>query len=137
MRFHRYRTNGVSKVVNLLDSSSGCTCQYPFRASTFVNTFARETSVSTSSIIGRGYLSLFKALCSCLGSRQRRRSPDSFVAITRLLTQSLGSSTGISTPMSVSLSNFVFNYGLMANGTRREGDTLGRTVGSTGRCCFP
>ena len=72
-----------------------------------MKTLARERSGRTSSMTGSGhrYLSLFKELLSCFGSRQSRRSPDSFVATTRLLTQSLGSSTGIKAPTSYSLSS--------------------------------
>ena len=41
-----------------------------------MKTFARARLGSTSSITGRGYLSLFSALFSCCGSRQSLRSPD-------------------------------------------------------------
>ena len=90
-----------------------------------------------SSMTGRVYLSLLSALFSCCGSKRRLKSPDSFVAITRFLTQSVGSSTGISTPMSVSLSSSALSFGLMANGTRRDRAIFGGTAGSTSRCCFP
>ena len=102
-----------------------------------MNTFARARLGSTSSITGSEYLSLFSALFSCCGSKQSLRSPDSFVATTRLLTQSVGSSTGISTPMSVSLSSSALSLGLMAKGTRRDGAMVGGTEGSTSRCCNP
>ena len=41
-------------------------------------------------------ISLLSALICCRGSKQSLKSPDSLFAITRLLTQSVGSSTGIS-----------------------------------------
>ena len=49
----------------------------------------------------------------------------------------MGSSTGINTPMSVSLSSSTLNFGLMANGTLLDGAMLGGTGGSTSRCCSP
>ena len=81
--------------------------------------------------------SLSSALFSYCGSKQSLESPDSFVTIKKLLAQSVGSSTSISTPVSVSLSSSSLSFGLMAIGTRRDGAMLGSTEGSTLRCCSP
>lgn len=66
----------------------------------YIYILARERLGSTSSITGRGYLSLFSALFSC-GCRQSHKSPDSFVAITRLFTQSVGSKSRCCIPSNV------------------------------------
>ena len=97
----------------------------------------RGSAVHHLSQVGDISLSLFSALFSCCGSRQSLKTLDSFVVTIRLLTQSVGSSTAISTPMSVSLSSSVLSFGLMANGTRQDGAILGVTEGSMSRCCIP
>ena len=74
-RVQRYSPNGVAKVVNLLDSSSSCTCQNPFWRSKFVNTFDWPSSGMTSSSVGSCTGTSFRALLSGLGSMHTRHFP--------------------------------------------------------------
>ena len=50
--FHRYRPNGVLKVVRKLDYSASTTCQKPVVASNTEKTLALVTRVDTSSSVG-------------------------------------------------------------------------------------
>ena len=83
-----------------------------------------------SSVTENGWCFLLRALLRCLGSKQSRMSPNSFVGDktrlltqdkTRLLTQSVGSSIGFMIPRPVSLFNSFCNFGFSANGTLLDG----------------
>ena len=78
-----------------------------------------------------GYLFHLRALLSSFGSIQILRSPDGFVAIATLLTQSVGASIGAITPNFVSFSSSCLSLGFSAKGTLLEGDIFGDVAGST------
>ena len=96
-----------------------------------MNTVAFDSSGNTFSVTGMGYLSCLRALLSSFGQIQILRSPDGFVAITTLLTQSVGASIGAVTPNFVSFSSSCLSLSVSAKGTRLEGDIFGNIPGST------
>ena len=82
-----------------------------------MNTLAFDSSGNTSSITGMGYLSRLSNLLSSFGSIQILRSPDGFVAVTTLLTQSVSASIGAIMLNFVSFSSSFLSLSFSAKGT--------------------
>ena len=82
-------------------------------------------------MVGKGYLSRFRALLSGFESMHSRTLPLRFDATTIEDTQSIGTSTGTRSPLATSLSSSRLSGSIKANGTLRAGRTTGSTVLST------
>ena len=125
----RYRPKGVLKLHNFELSSSNSTCQYESFWSRMVNSRAPPNCVLTSVNVGIWKCSLQIVLFSCFGSKHIRRDPSRFSVITRLLDQSVGSSTYVMTPCSSNFFSFSRRGSCSACGTRLRGSTTGCAPG--------
>ena len=95
----------MPNVIRQLLSSSSGTCQNPFLASATVKTFAFVSLASKSSVVGKGYLSRFRALLSGFESMHSRTLPLRFDVTIIEDTQSKGTSTRTRNPLATSLSS--------------------------------
>ena len=82
-----------------------------------VKTFLPLSLLDMVSIDGGLKYSRLIALLRSFGSRQRRKDPSFFSTITRLLTQSLGLSDLLITPVFSSLASVSFSFGIRLRGT--------------------
>ena len=137
IRVQRNLPQGVPNVVRRLLSSSSCTCQKPFFASTTLKTLAFVRSGSRSSITGRGKWFLLSALFRGFGSIHNLIFPLLFLMTTIEEIQSVGTSTGCKMPILTKRSSSCFKGSFTAKGTFLTGSATGVTDLSISRWSFP